>query len=428
MDEGRLPHLKPMQAQKTLLLSATVPGTAHVGEIILADIVRRLGPENVHCVALVAPKHRNQPDPELARMGLRTIVTDHLDARRRHRNKWGAAESLLKYWTGFRVNVGRTAQEIVTEGERAGITQVFAVLNNPLMFALAHRVAARLQVPLLTLVWDPPEYLLRIAAFDRWSRRSLLNEFRRCLAKSQRVAVVSEAMQRYYAEFTDAPIQILRHGLPVPEVPESKSCLNPPSNEWLIGFAGSMYASDAWMALLNALDQADWRVAGRPVRIRMLTGNLTINCRRGARIDYFGFRSPDEAQDILSGCHLTYLPQPFSPAQRDLCQFAFPTKLANYLTLGRPVFVHAPSEGALSEFIECNLIGVQADSLEPAPILAALEQVFSDTELHREISANVIEVARRYFDQSVFHAAVDRLLGTTASVHVLGQQQLSLAP
>ena len=405
-----------MQFPKTLLLSRTLPGVGHVGEIILADIVRRMGLDRVHCVAPVSPNYCNQPDPELIGLSIRTIVTDQLEAKRWGSGKWGAVGSVFNYCTGFRAEVARCVREVIIEGQNAQVDQIFAVLESPLTFALAHRVAADLRVPLVTLVWDPPEYLVQTSGYDRWSRKSLLREFQRSLASSHRIGVVSETMRRSYSAFTSAPVQILRLGLPVPNLSIAQLPCHLPSNEWLIGFAGSMYANDAWKSLLNALDQVNWKVAKRNVRIRVLSDKVTMSSRRDARIDYLGFRSPEEVQDILTGCHLTYLPQPFSQHQRELCRFAFPTKLANYLALGRPVFVHAPEEGALSEFVKHNLIGSHAASLEPTPILVALEQLLLEPLVYEAVSENVLKVARKYFDRSVFHSAVDSLLGTEATV------------
>lgn len=401
---------------KTILLSRTLPGIGHVGEIILADVVRHVGIDRFHCVAPVSSKYTYQPDPGLSGLSVKTIASDQLEAKRRWKGRWGALGSLLNFRTGFQAAVARCTQEVADEGRKVGAAQVFAVLENPLTFAVAHRVASRLRVPMQTLVWDPPEYLCRTAGFDRWSRKNLLREFHRTLAASTRVAVVSDAMRRAYSEFTDAPIQILRHGIPVPESVDATKVASLSGGEWLIGFAGSMYANDAWMALLNALDQVGWRVAGRQVRIRLLSGKVTLSGRQGANIEYLGFRPPEQVQDALSDCHITYMPQPFSAGLRDLCRFAFPTKFSNYLALGRPVFVHAPTESALSAFVDSNSVGVRVDSLNPVQIISNLEQFLLDVEAYRAACTATLEVATKFFSRDVFSDSVDSFLGINATI------------
>jgi hypothetical protein len=166
--------------------------------------------------------------------------------------------------------------------------------------------------------------------------------------------------------------------------------------------------------LLKALDQVDWRVAGRPVRLKLLTPKLLMASRGRARVDYLGFRPPHEVQAVLAGCHATYMPQPFVEHLRELSRYSFPTKLTNYLALGRPVFVHAPRDGALSAFFAGNPIGAHADSLEPQPILAALEGLLGDAAAYDQACRQVRTSARRHFDVPVFHAAIDRLLAEPA--------------
>ncbi|MGQ0800758.1 MAG: hypothetical protein ACT4NL_11680 [Pseudomarimonas sp.] len=172
-----------------------------------------------------------------------------------------------------------------------------------------------------------------------------------------------------------------------------------------------MYSPCAWNALLRALDLVGWVVAGRPVRLRLLTASIELASRKPARIEFLGFRTPAEVQTILADCHLCYMPQPFRPHLRDLCRYSFPTKLSNYLDVGRPVLVHSPPEGALSEFYARHPIGVHANSQEPAEIIAALEALLADTNAYQRACEQVAEVAQAHFSQAVFHAAIDHLLG-----------------
>jgi glycosyltransferase involved in cell wall biosynthesis len=220
-------------------------------------------------------------------------------------------------------------------------------------------------------------------------------------------------MQRDYAGLTTSPIQILRHGtamaLPAEAVPGAEGV----SGEWVIGFAGSMYSDCAWGALLAALDQSDWRLAGRPVRIKVLGARIALASRTAARVEFLGFRSPEQVQAILAQCHVNYMPQPFVPHLAELCRYAFPTKLTSYLATGRPVFVHAPQEGALSRFFEANPVGARATSLDPDRILEALEGLLGNEEAYREACRQASETARHHFDAGVFHRAIDELFETS---------------
>jgi hypothetical protein len=399
-----------MSAQ-TLLLTGSVPGSAHVGEIILRDLVLHYGPERVHCVAIVPAEFRSTVDPGLPGMRFELLKSPDTAGRPSGNGLWARLGRRYRFLVGFGGEVARLTKVVVASARASGVHQIFAVLNNALTIAVSQRAAAELGIPLVSLVWDPPEYVFRQAGFDRWSRESLLCEFRNCLAASTRVAVVSETMQRDFAVHTQARIHLLRHGIAL-ESTESTAPLD--GDEWLIGFAGSMYSDCAWRALTAALDQVDWRVAGRPVRLRLLTGRIQLSSRRAARMDYLGFRPPDEVQSILQACHLTYLPQPFVAEFAELCRYSFPTKLANYLALGRPVLVHCPDDSALAEFVRENPVGVHVASLDAERIIEALHSLLCDPARYAAASRRATETARVHFSDSNFRASVDRVLEGTA--------------
>ena len=401
---------------RLLLVTGSPPGTFDVGEIVLRDIALHYGHRNIHCVAIVPTNYTFTQDPRLDGLQVHVEPSVHVHARRWGVGRLGAAGSLLNYLTVFQSEVSRLLQIVLEQARESKPDRILAVLNNPLMMAVAHRATKALDLPMATLVWDPPDYLFRHHQFDRWSRRLLLREFQQSLACSQQVAVVSETMQRDYAAFTKAPIHILRLGLPMDSgtTDPMNAVLDP--DEWVIGFAGSMYSTCAWRAFLAALDHAGWRIAGRPVRIKLLAERISLASRQPARIDYLGYRSPEEAQDVLAKCHLNYLPQPFVDELRELVRYAFPTKLTNYLATGRPVFVHSPQEGALSTFFESNPIGARATSLEPGPIIAALEALLGNAKAYEDASRQVRATAHAHFEPAIFRDAVDRVLGADALV------------
>jgi hypothetical protein len=218
-------------------------------------------------------------------------------------------------------------------------------------------------------------------------------------------------MKDEYSALTSAPVGILRHGVPMDfeGMPVPREI--PGGDEWIVGFAGSMSADCAWLAFLRALDHAHWRIAGRPVRLKVLSGRITVASRKPARIDYLGcLATPEEAQLALESCHLTYLPQPFAASLTDLARYSFPTKLTSYLSAGRPVFVHSPPNGSLAEFYVRNPLGALATSLAPESIVLALESLLGNVDAYRAASSQVRKTAVECFSDSVFHDAIDQML------------------
>lgn len=394
-----------LESQPLLLLSGTPPGNGNVGEIILRDLVRHLGPRNVCCEAVVGPRYQHRPDAQLAGMRLHLHQTRHIAAPRRGPGKLDALAAEIRFPFGFRSVITALVDKIEHSARSAGAGQVFAVLNNAATMSIAHRIADRLGLPLRCLVWDPPDYVLRQAGFARWSRRWLVGEFERSLARATSVAVVSDSMRRAYSGLTRARVQLLRHGRAAP------TC-GPPAHfdGWTIGFAGSMYAGCAWSALLKALDATGWRIAGRPVRIRLMTAKATLEGRAGAHIEFLGFRDDAEIDGLLAACDVNYLPQPFLPQLADLCRYAFPTKLAAYLGAGRPVFVHCPAGSALGDYFDSQPFGAICRSLEPGSIVASLEALLGAAESLAAAGTRARELAIREFSENAFHAAIDAVL------------------
>lgn len=397
---------EPERKSKILLLTGTPPGIRGVGEVILRDLALHHGAENIRCAAVVPPGYVWRPDPRLKDLQVQELPSEFLHAKRWGKGRFSALGPLWNYITGFGREVRRLTNAIVREARQARIDQVVAVLNYPLMPALAQRIARELGRPLICIVWDSPAYLLRQEGFDRFSRARLVKAFGQALAYSQRVAVISETMREDYAALTNAEFHILRYGLPLTTASETAPL---PEQEWVIGFAGSMYADCAWQALLTALDGVNWQVAGRPVKLKLWTSSIYLASGPHSSIEFLGYPSVEATQIALQRCHLTYLPQPFAEHFGDFSRYSFPTKLSSYLAVGRPVFAHCPANSALARFFQAHPIGALSTSMEPATIIAALEDLLRDPGAYRSASAAAQQVAREQFGEAIFFKTIDRL-------------------
>lgn len=338
-----------------------------------------------------------------------------------------AAWSELRWAVTHRMQIGRLQRAVVERARELAPAAVFAVLNNAVIMTLAHRVAGELGLPLTALVWDPPDYVLRHSGFAFISRRWFTREFERSLARCRRVAVVSESMQADYAKLTDAPVQLLRHGRSMPSAlaPPVLAPLDRPY--WLIGFAGSMYAECAFKALVEALDKADWQIAGRPVRLRVMTAKIELQCRGKGWIEFLGYRDDQEVDQLLADCDVNYLPQPFKPHLAGLCRYAFPTKLAAYLAADRPVFVHCPDDSALGDYFDRYPFGAICRSLDSTRIVGALQGLLGDTSNYIRASALARAVGTSDFSEAAFHAAIDALFATAQDVSARPVDQRPMA-
>ncbi len=285
-------------------------------------------------------------------------------------------------------------------------------MDNATTMAMGSEVARRLELPLLCLVWDPPDYLLRKTGMDRFTRGKLSKLFTAAMRQAERVAVVSAQMQEDYAVHTVSEPLILRHGLDRQD--RQQPAIGPlRDNDLRLGFAGSLYSQSAWKSLIEALNGIDWRLDGRRVLIRILGSDFDFKCEAPANIEYLGFRSISETARILARCDLNYLPYPFESGLSDVAQYSFPTKLSTYLAAGRPVFIHAPGYSSLARFFRDRRIGACCRSLDPLALIESFRQLLVP-QTYSAAAQRVTQVLEAEFSQEVFLQTFYQFVGARA--------------
>ncbi len=288
------------------------------------------------------------------------------------------------------------------------------VMDNVTTMAMGSEVARRLELPLLCLVWDPPDYLLRKTGMDSFTRTRLSKLFAATLRQAQRVAVVSAKMQEDYAKYTVTEPLILRHGLDRQD--HQQAAIHPLRDKDLqLGFAGSLYSQRAWRSLIEALNGIDWRLDGRHVVIRILGSDFGLKCKAPANIEYLGFRSVGETARILAECDLNYLPYPFESGLSDVAQYSFPTKLSTYLAAGRPIFIHAPGYSSLARFFRDHRIGICCKSLEPLALIESFRQLLVP-QTYSAAAQRVSQVLEAEFSREVFLQTFYQFVGVRTGV------------
>lgn len=351
-------------AGKLLLVSSAPPGGAGVGEIILRDLCALL-PEGMVTTCIVNSRsHRpsiTKPD--------RWLEAPSEVRPRPLPGRCGNLLHAIDVRSRFAGAARRIAVDVAAEARLCGATKVWITLDTPTLIVVAGYLADMLTVPLLTLVWDPPDYLALGRKWDRLSRRWLLRRFGRALRASRGVAVVSESMAEDYARQYSARCTVLQHALhPV------AAAKPPPDDIIRIGFAGTLYDSGQMDVLCEALNRCRWTVAGRPVFLRVMGNWLRFRSLTApSRIELLGRRDTvDETRELLGECHLLYLPQSFDVDLRDFSRLSFPSKLSTYVATGRPVLVHAPEYASAACFCAKRKFGIVCGKMDPEELQKCL--------------------------------------------------------
>jgi len=277
--------------------------------------------------------------------------------------------------------------KVVEFGKKNQIDRIWCVLQGQTMVRLARPAADALGVPLHTQVWDPLGWWLRANKIDADTSAKLLDEFDKVIRASRSCATASWAMSEEYTA---------KYGvknIPVISSLSSESALPPAtapnqSDEFVIGMAGQIYATEEWNALIRAIDKSDWKVDGKKIKLRILSRGMPSGAIHPKHVEYLGWMSQEEAILSLSGVDMLYLPYWFSPEFREEATLSFPSKLITYLAAGRPVMFHGPNYASPARYLEANKAGLCCNSLESDRIFQQIKLLASDQEIYRTLAYN----------------------------------------
>ena len=394
----------------TLVVGGVRPGESNVGELLLRSMIGFVAPGQAVVSAIVPQEAITSEYGSDASILFQTLARRFEYAYRPVGGVVGESIAWLSRVATYERYLKRLVAEVVAWGRSHDAKRLWVILDTPTVIEIAGRVADKLQVPVYSLVWDAPEYLGRLRGLDRLSHARMVRRFGRVLTRSTRAAVVSGAMKSTYETAYGTPCVIVRQGLPSDLRRKSAEAYTD-DRQFSIGVAGGLYCASAWKALLEALDHLDWAVASKSIRLVVLGESLRVHSRRAANVQYYGWRTVQDTVDILSGCDVTYLPQPFETSLRDLAELSFPTKLSTYVACGRPVLVHCPDYASLAPFYRGHCMGALCTRLEPDHIAECVQRIAGDLPAYQQAAQCVANLADTEFSQERYRTQFLRFLG-----------------
>lgn len=404
-----------MPVLKTLVISATPPGTAGTGEPVLREICLAFP---VKALAFLVLDSLNYSLP-----GDTNDITD-LEIRRlklpQELLKAASKLPLLKetslysqrqkYWR----EVEELKKQAIEYGAAHNCKQVLAILGSPTVTLIAQAVAKALGADLISLTWDPHETTMQLLHFDDRTQARVMAHFESCLKASKSLAVASDGMRREYkSRYGVDGIPLFR---PVRKeqvrLQRSKS-LKESDLQIVIGFSGSLYAKKEFAALFEALSSVDWNVAGKPVVFKVLSNYFFFPqdfAQQHSSIQLLGFRDRQSVVEELSKCHAVYLPYWFDESRALSVRTCFPDKLGTYLTSGVPIFFHGPAVSTPADFFLQYPVGKTCHSLETKDILETLHALVTDESFRHEAWKARNKALQTEYSLDSFRAKIARLL------------------
>jgi len=402
---------------KVLLLSDIPPCSNLTAGLVLSAMTRFLPRDSICCFAVVNSTLDIQIPPEFRNIPVEFHAKPNenwswLPQRRLFRK----FSSLISF-SGERITEKTSVRSLINKavkfGKQQNVDRVWAVLQGQTTIRMAKQVADELQVPLHTHVWDPFSWWAEANKIDGISTRRIQALFDDAISSSVAVATASTYMAENYRERFDVdalPI-ISSHPKSLARTPDiAKSA----EGSILIGMAGQFYAASEWLQLIRAMDAANWRVAGRDVRIVVL-GPQKPPQASSDRVAFLGWKSQQDAAEILSHCDLLYCPYPFDPKMREVSTYSFPSKLVLYLAAGRPIVFHGPDYSSPCHYIRQKECGAVADRLVATAVFNEIERLVTDVELYKKAAKNAQAAFAEDFTLESMAKSFHHFIGMRAS-------------
>lgn len=396
---------------KTLLLTDVPPCSNYTGGMVVAQMCRFVpaGELVVFCVQNVHLK----PEPVADLAHVTILIVDKPDETPR-REVLGIRAGAVGAWTveTLRRTLGARAlvDRAVAFGRRHEVTSLWAILEGQTIVRMARAVAGRLGVPLRSQVWDPLGWWLRVHGVDRLNRRWDLALFDRTIHASAVCATASREMADTYARRYGVATVII-----AASIDRSLARAPPPSprnsDKLTIGMAGQFYAIDAWTSLVEALNRADWRVAGRAVSLRVFGKDCPGEGVPPERLDFRGWQPQDAViRELADTCDVLFCPYPFAADLAEVSRLSFPSKLATYFAAGRPILFHGPTDSAPAAYLRAKRAGWVCAAPDAAAVSASLVRLSQDAALYRRLAIGA-QRAFSDFTLETMRTGVRRFLG-----------------
>lgn len=370
-----------MSIPRTLLLSATRPGESSVGEVFLRDLCRHFPQDKLCCFAPTGPDYEigiQSPDLSWIPMEVRTLPKERVVSV--GTNRLTSYMRSRQQMNSFRSECKPLIADLVKYAREQKAELIWAVLSGPAAVHITREALKELQLPLISLVWDPLEYVLESRGYDPAIREILLAEFAEVMKLSQSCGVASEGMKESLELRYGVDCQVLINSVPVAMRKERDSRTQDDSR-LIIGFAGSLYALGEMQALIEALSSVGWQIENRAVTLRILGNAVSINAYAAGKkcsIEFLGYYPTPEAIEKLSEVDVAYLPYWFASKYAVAVRQCFPNKFSTYLAAGCPTLFHGPKDSSPTRFLEKYPVGISCHSLDSSEIVACLKRFVVD--------------------------------------------------
>lgn len=257
----------------------------------------------------------------------------------------------------------------------------------------------RVGIPFIAYLFD--DYLFQWTGYYR----TLASKLERLAFRSIHTAIVpNEFLQQEYQSRYDINCTVIRNPCILCDLAlleQTRREFNP--GEAAIVYTGAIYHAhyDAFRNLVAAIGQ----LKRDEVRLHIYTSQtkteLLENGISGPMVVYHQHIPPEEVPNILRQATILFLPLAFDTTIPEVIRTSAPGKTGEYLSVGRPIVVHAPDDSFLSWYFREHDCGVVVGKNNSALLTAEVARVLDNPALQKALGIAARQAAENDFDAEV---------------------------
>lgn len=170
-----------------------------------------------------------------------------------------------------------------------------------------------------------------------------------------------------------------------------------------IVYTGSIYHAhyDAFWNIISAIE----RLHRDDIRLHIFTAQPIEELKKNnilkSFVVYHSHIPPAKVSSVLRQADLLFLPLAFDSTIPEVIRTSAPGKAGEYLSVGRPILVHAPFDSFVSWYFNVNKCGRVASHKSIIALSESLNEIILDEKLRDDLSKKAREQAERDFDITI---------------------------
>ena len=378
--------------KRILYITDFPPSKDYTGGLVIDRLCRLLPPESVFCFSIINPLFAQNASTDLP-------ITIHFAEKpteegiRPYPGWLGAAKCFAdQTYTKF-VSCSKIVDEAEAFARENNVDAIFSIVEGQTVVRVTLELARRTKLPLYTMVWDSLDWWLRSYKVDALTRKWAQWDFDRLMRMSRACATASWAMSEQYEKLYGIRCTPVISSLPggMARSPAQR----PRTDEIWIGLAGQLYAIDEWTRLVTALNDVNWIIDGKTVRLKLI--GLKESPIEGTNLEFLGYHPQEKVIELLSEMDICLCPYPFAAEMKDVASTSFPSKLTSYLAAGRPTLLHGPAYASPARYVREHKVGLVADREDARHLIETIARLVGDANEYATMSANAHQAFLRDF-------------------------------